>query len=152
MHRPAIESRLLNDYQRGFPLEPAPFARIAADLGVSEADVLAIAEDLLAEGKISRIGAIVRPHSIGASTLAAMSIPEQRLEEVAALVSAHPRVNHSYEREHAINLWFVVTGTDRAAVCETLEQIAVASGLAVLDLPLLQAYHIDLGFDLDARD
>lgn len=152
MHRPAIESRLLNDYQRGFPLEPAPFARIAADLGVSEAAVLAIAEDLLAEGKISRIGAIVRPHSIGASTLAAMSIPEQRLEEVAALVSAHPRVNHSYEREHAINLWFVVTGTDRAAVCETLEQIAVASGLAVLDLPLLQAYHIDLGFDLDARD
>lgn len=152
MRRAAIEARLLNDYQRGFPLEPAPFARIAADLGVSEADVLAIAEDLLAEGKISRIGAIVRPHSIGASTLAAMSIPEQRLEEVAALVSAHPRVNHSYEREHAINLWFVVTGVDRADVCDTLEQIAAASGLAVLDLPLLQAYHIDLGFDLHARD
>lgn len=152
MHRPAIEARLLNDYQRGFPLEPAPFARIAADLEVSEADVLAIAEDLLAEGKISRIGAIVRPHSIGASTLAAMSIPKQRLEEVAALVSAHPGVNHSYEREHVINLWFVVTGADRAAVCETLEQITAASGLTVLDLPLLQAYHIDLGFNLDARE
>ena len=152
MHRSAVEARLLNDYQRGFPLEPAPFARIAADLGVSEAQVLAIAEDLLAEGKISRIGAIVRPHSIGASTLAAMSIPEQRLEEVAALVSAHPRVNHSYQREHVINLWFVVTGADRACVCETLDRIAAQSGLAVLDLPLLQAYHIDLGFDLDARN
>ena len=152
MQRRAIETRLLNDYQRGFPLEPAPFARIAADLEVSEADVLAIAEDLLAEGKISRIGAIVRPHSIGASTLAAMSIPKQRLEEVAALVSAHPGVNHSYEREHFINLWFVVTGADRVAVCETLEQITAASGLAVLDLPLLQAYHIDLGFNLDARE
>ncbi len=152
MHRSAIEARLLNDYQRGFPLEPAPFARIAANLGVSEAEVLAIADDLLAEGKISRIGAIVRPHSIGASTLAAMSIPEQRLEEVAALVSAHPHVNHSYQREHPINLWFVVTGADRAAVCETLDRIATASGLAVLDLPLLQAYHIDLGFDLHARD
>ena len=152
MRRAAIEARLLNDYQRGFPLEPAPFARIAAELGVSKAYVLAIADDLLADGKISRIGAIVRPHSIGASTLAAMSIPEQRLEEVAALVSAHPRVNHSYEREHPINLWFVVTGADRAAVCETLEQIAAASGLVVLDLPLLDAYHIDLGFDLHARD
>lgn len=152
MHRPAIEARLLNDYQRGFPLEPAPFARIAADLGVSEADVLAIADDLLAAGKISRIGAIVRPHSIGASTLAAMSIPEQRLEEVAALVSAHRGVNHCYEREHPINLWFVVTGRDRAAVGETLAQIADESGLDVLDLPLLQAYHIDLGFSLDVRD
>lgn len=148
MHRSILETRLLNDYQRGFPLEPAPFARIAANLGVSEVDVLEMADALVAKGKISRIGAIVRPNSIGASTLAAIAVPEQRLEEVARLVSGYPEVNHCYEREHAINLWFVVTAPDRAAVTDVLAEIQAMTGLAVLDLPILAAYHIDLGFDL----
>ena len=33
-----IEEHLLNDYQRNFPLEPRPFARIGGDLGASASD------------------------------------------------------------------------------------------------------------------
>jgi len=142
------ERRLLNDYQRDFPLEPRPFARIADELGLREDDVLAMLADLQAGGTVSRVGAVVRPNTIGASTLAAMAVPVERLETVAALISARPEVNHNYEREHALNLWFVVAAADQAAVRATLESIAAETGLPVVDLPLQTAYRIDLGFDL----
>ncbi|HOT82763.1 MAG TPA: Lrp/AsnC family transcriptional regulator [Candidatus Defluviicoccus seviourii] len=144
----AIAHRLLDAYQREFPLEPRPFARIAADLGAAEADVIAALATLQDGGKISRIGAVIRPNSIGASTLAALSVPEADVERVAALVCAHREVNHCYEREHAINVWFVVTAADRAAVNRVLLEIEAETGRDCLDLPMVEGYHIDLGFPL----
>ena len=143
-----VERRLLNDYQRDFPLEPRPYARIADELGLREDDVLTMLTDLQGNGTLSRIGAVVRPNTVGASTLAAMAVPAARLEAVAALVSAQPEVNHNYEREHTLNLWFVVAAADKAAVQAVLQAIENETGLPVIDLPLQTAYHIDLGFDL----
>ncbi len=139
--------RLLNDYQRGFPLVPAPFARIAADVGMTEADVLACYRDGLATGTISRIGAVFSSQ-LGAGTLAAMHVPAQRLEEVAARVSAEPAVNHNYEREHAFNLWFVVTAPTPAQRDAAIARLERDTGCATIALPMEEAFHIDLGFDL----
>jgi DNA-binding Lrp family transcriptional regulator len=97
---------------------------------------------------ISRIGAVVKPHTLGASTLAAMRVPAERLEEIAAIVSSEPLVSHNYERTNEHNLWFVVTGPHFSAVAATIESIEERTGLAVLDLPLRHAYHLDLGFSL----
>lgn len=144
----ALTQRLLDAYQRDFPLEPRPFARIAADLGVAEADVIGQFAELQHAGSISRIGAVVRPNSIGASTLAALRVAAEDVERTAALVCAHAEVNHCYEREHTINLWFVVTAADRDAVDRVLRAIEAETGLACLDLPIVEAYHIDLGFPL----
>lgn len=143
-----LEFRLLNEFQRNFPLVPAPFAEIAARLGSDEATVLATLQGLQAAGAISRIGAVFAPRSVGASTLAALAVPRARLEEVAALVSAHPGVNHNYEREHAYNLWFVATAAEETALAALLAEIAAATGCPPIALPLLEEFHIDLGFDL----
>ena len=67
---------------------------------------------------------------------------------MADVVSRRPEVNHCYQREHEINLWFVVIAADRAEVSRVLDQIAAETGEAVLDLPIVEPYHIDLGFDL----
>ena len=143
-----LAHRLLDGYQRDFPLEDRPFARIAADLGLSEADVLDRLADLSETGKISRIGAVVQPNAIGASTLAALAVSDEDLARIAALVCRRPEVNHCYEREHAVNLWFVVTAADGDAVEAALRAIEADTGLPCLDLPLVEAYHIDLGFPL----
>ena len=45
-----------------------------------------------------------------------------------------------------VNLWFVVTGKDHDRIARVLAEIAEKTGLEVLDLPLEQAFHIDLGF------
>jgi DNA-binding Lrp family transcriptional regulator len=144
-----LDFRLLNDFQRDFPLAAAPFAAIAAALRVEEREVLAALARLAADGAISRIGAVFRPGAIGASTLAAMAVPPDRLEAVAAVVSSCPEVNHNYEREHSLNLWFVAAAPDAARLEAALAKIEAAVGLEVIRLPLVEEYHIDLGFPLD---
>jgi len=143
-----IDHRLLNDFQRDFPLTARPYAAMAKALGLEEAEVLRRLRRLQAKGAISRVGAVVRPNSVGASTLAAMAVPAARLGAVADYVSSLDAVNHNYEREHALNLWFVVTAADEAALAETLAAIARETGLDVHDLRLEADYHIDLGFPL----
>jgi len=144
----AIDRHLLDDYQHNFPLDPQPFATIAEELGTDEAKVIERLEYLQRIGALSRVGPVLRPNRVGASTLAALAVPVERIEAVAAQVSAFPEVNHNYEREHEYNLWFVVTARDRAAVDRVLADISATTGLTPLDLPMLEDYFIDLGFAL----
>ena len=144
----SLEFRLLNEFQRDFPLCPAPFAELAVRLGVGEKLVLTELERLRREGKISRVGAVFAPKRIGASTLAAMAVPPERLAAVAATVNRFPEVNHNYEREHRYNLWFVVTAASEGRLQATLGAIEKAAGCPLLSLPLLEEFHIDLGFPL----
>ncbi len=147
-----ISRQLLNDYQRDFPLVAGPFDAIARDLGVTETDVIRELKRLIKSGSVSRIGATISPGTIGAATLAAVAVPAENLTAVAELVSARDEVNHNYEREDELNLWFVVTASDRAGVARVLADIERRTGLGVLDLPMVRDYFIDLGFDIDGRD
>ena len=97
---------------------------------------------------MSRVGPVLRANTLGASTLAAMAVPEERLQAIAGLVSSYPQVNHNYEREHEFNLWFVVTARDPQAVAGVLDDLRRRTGLEVMDLPMTEAFHIDLGFRL----
>jgi DNA-binding Lrp family transcriptional regulator len=132
-----LDRRLLNDFQRGFPLSPTPYADIAHALAVSEDEVLARLRALQEAGAVSRVGAVLRPYQAGVSTLAALAVPAARLPEVAALVSGYAEINHNYEREHRYNLWFVVTAPDREHVERVLADIAARTGFTPLDLPLV---------------
>lgn len=144
----AFELALIDRWQRDFPLEPRPFATVGRSVGLDEDTTIAAFARLIEGGIVTRIGATVRPQSVGASTLAALRAPADRLSAIAAMVSAEPLVNHNYERDHPLNLWFVVAGPDRDAVTQTISRIERTTGLGVLDLPLLEAYHLDLGFPL----
>ena len=143
-----LEQRLLNEFQHGFPLTPAPFADIARQLSVGEATVLETCQRLQTEGVISRVGAVFRPNRIGASTLAAMAVPADELDDIAAIVNGFAEVNHNYEREHEYNLWFVVAADDEERLQQVLQEIEASCGYPLLDLPLENEFFIDLGFDL----
>ncbi len=140
--------RLLNDYQRDFPLVTRPFARIARDVGRSERHVLDRLADWASGGSVSRVGPVFSPRRVGASTLAALKAPPAHLAQIAEVVSAHPEINHNYAREHDWNLWFVVTAPDAVALARVLREIRRDTGCPVIALPLRAEYHIDLGFDL----
>jgi DNA-binding Lrp family transcriptional regulator len=143
------ERKVLNEFQRDFPLVPMPYAALACALGRPEPWVLATLRRLIDDGLVSRVGVIFRPGSVGASTLAAIAVPPSRLASVARSVSAHAGVNHNYEREHRFNLWFVANAAGRAELAGLLARIERETVLPVLAMPLVTEYHIDLGFDLD---
>lgn len=140
------DRRLLDDWQRGFPVTERPFAVLAKALGIGEDEVIARLAAMQGTGRVSRLGATIAPNTVSASTLAAVAAPLDRLEEVAAVIGAQPGVNHNYLREDTWNLWFVATGPDRAHVDETLARISQATGLRVLDLRLMRPFNVDLGF------
>lgn len=143
-----LQRALLDRFQRELPLVPTPFAAMAEAVGASEGEVIEALAQLQAAGVLARVGVTLAPNRAGASTLAALAVPADRFETVAALVSSFPEVNHNYEREHRFNLWFVVTAPSRARVEAVLASIEARTGLAVLDLPLERPFKLDLGFPL----
>lgn len=143
-----MDCALLDGWQRDFPLSHRPFLTIGDALGLDEEEVLSRYTRLLGDGKISRIGATCAPNAVSASTLAAVAAPEGRIEEVASLINEEDGVNHSYLREDHWNIWFVMTGPDRAYVDAVLARISERTGLRVLDLRLVRPFNIDLGFKL----
>ena len=144
----ALEKHLLNDFQHGFPLVSHPYEEIAKKLGTSEDIIIESLAQLKQHGFISRVGAVFRANSIGASTLAAISVPEDKLESVAAIVNEYSEVNHNYKREHHFNLWFVLTASDEHELNTVLDDIEKRTGYSVMYLPMVEDFHIDLGFDL----
>ncbi len=146
------EFRLLNDFQRDFPLHARPFITLARALGSDEETVLTTLHQLRRRGVITRVGPVFRPNTIGASALATLSAPPARIGEVAGCLNSFCEVNHNYEREHQFNLWFVVTAPSAARLQDVLREIErVCDSGPVLALPMQEEYHIDLGFDLLAR-
>ncbi len=141
-----IDQALLDEWQRDFPVEPRPFDPIAAALGVTPDEVIARLKRFAASGRVTRVGATCAPNTVAASTLAAVAAPDARIRDVARIIGGFAGVNHAYLREHDWNLWFVVTGPDRAHVNRTLAEIEARCGLTVLDLRLLRPFNVDLGF------
>jgi DNA-binding Lrp family transcriptional regulator len=103
-----------------FPSCAQPFAELRQKSALTRRRFSPRCKRLQARGAISRVGAVLAPRRIGASTLAALAAPAAEIEEIAALVSARPEVNHNYQREHRYNLWFVATAADQAALDRVL--------------------------------
>ncbi|WP_170327970.1 siroheme decarboxylase subunit beta [Ruegeria arenilitoris] len=146
-----IDRRLLDEFQRDFPITDRPFQVLGTALGLDETEVIDRLNRMRATGRITRVGATIAPGAVSASTLAAVAAPDERLEEVAAMIDAEPGVNHNYQREDDWNLWFVATGPDRAHVNDTLARISHRTGLRVLDLRLVRPFNVDLGFRMSGK-
>jgi DNA-binding Lrp family transcriptional regulator len=141
----ATDRNLINRLQDGFPVVERPYAAVAAELGLAEADVIARVGRLLADGVLSRFGPLFDAERMGgAFTLAAMAVPEERLDEVASIVGAFPEVAHNYARDHALNMWFVVATERPGRVAEVLVNIETATGLTVIDLPKEEEFFLGL--------
>ncbi len=74
-----FDRRLLNRLQHGLPLEPHPYALLAAELDCREEDILRRLDDLLDDGTLTRFGPLFDIEPLGgAFTLAAMSGARER--------------------------------------------------------------------------
>jgi len=143
-----IDRVLLNDFQHEFPLSERPWQDLAGKTGIDEDEVIQRLQSLQDRGYISRVGPVFKCNSLGVSTLVAMSIPEPDLEKTAAIINSYDGVNHNYERQHQYNLWFVIAAPTDDELDNLLDNIEEATGYRCLKLPMLENFHIDLGFEL----
>lgn len=143
-----LTQRLLDRFQHGVPICAQPYLAMAEALNCSEDDILQRLNQLQQLGALSRVGPVLEHSKAGSSSLVALAVPEARIDSVADYINQLPEVNHNYLREHAYNLWFVLTGPSREHLDAVLQRIEHDTGLAPLDLPMLKPYRIDLGFSL----
>ncbi|MGR0188727.1 Lrp/AsnC family transcriptional regulator [Azospirillum aestuarii] len=142
-----IDRALVNRLQDGIPVERQPFAGIAADLGLTETEVADRVRALVDGGVLSRFGPMFHAERLGGGlTLAALAVPEDDFDRIAAIVNAFPEVAHNYARQHALNMWFVVATEAPERVRAVLDAIQEATALPVQDFPKLDEYTLDLRF------
>lgn len=145
-----VDRAILNRIQSDFPIAAAPYAVIAEELDLTEAEVLERVRALKAAGIIRRIGGNFVPDKVGhVSTLCAARVPEEKLALFAETVNRYPGVTHNYRRENAYNVWFTFISPSREEIAANLAEIAAATGVTdILNLPATRVFKIKAQFEL----
>jgi DNA-binding Lrp family transcriptional regulator len=140
-----LDRRIINALQGGFPLCDEPYREVADGLGTTEAELLARLQRLLDARVLTRFGPMFQIERLGGRfVLAALAVPEERFDEVTALVNALPEVAHNYRREHRLNMWFVLATETPAGIAQAIARIKAATGLPVFAFPKLQEFFVDM--------
>ncbi|MEN9397022.1 MAG: hypothetical protein RLZ81_1552 [Pseudomonadota bacterium] len=143
------EVRLIDYLHGGFPLSERPYAEVGAAIGMDEAAVIASLHSLLERGYLTRFGPLFQIERAGGQfVLAALQAPQDRFEEVTALVNALPEVAHNYRREHALNMWFVIGAESPHAAAQALARIEADTGLKVFAFPKEKEFFVELRLPL----
>ena len=130
------DRELIAAIQQGLPLASRPYARVAAQLGLGEAEVIARLKQLQDAGMIKRMGVVVRHRALGyrANAMVVWDVPDSELERVGRLLAAERCVTLCYQRPRRLpdwpyNLFCMIHGRERGAVLRRLAQIIEFHGL-----------------------
>ncbi|MEQ1670931.1 MAG: AsnC family transcriptional regulator [Hyphomicrobium sp.] len=138
-----LDRRIVNRLQDGFPICERPFAEVARELGCSESQLIERVRGQREIGILTRFGPFFDAEAMGgAFCLCAMAVPAERFRDVAERVNAQVEVAHNYERDHALNMWFVLATETPAGIAQAANTIERETGLAVLRLPKLEEYYV----------
>ncbi len=144
----ATDRAIVNALQGGFPVCANPYAEAAQVLGLTEEALIARLQRLLDEGVLSRFGPLYHAERLGgALSLAALKIPPHDFERVNALVNALPEVAHNYERNHTLNMWFVLATETPQQQRDAIARIERETGYTVYNMPKITEYFIGLRFE-----
>ena len=146
-----LQKRLCNALQKGLPICARPFAEIAKDLESSEEEVLKQTRTLKNAGIIRRIGALLNYRALGmTSTLVAAHIPQEKIQEVAEMVSSLENVSHNYLRTHYYNLWFTIQAQTAEQIDSVLAGLSDRFGIDFHSLPVQRVFKLDVCFDAES--
>ena len=144
-----LERNFINSFQGDFPLQERPFLSAAEQLGCSEDELIETVKKLKSEKVLTRFGPLYDAAKLGGGlTLAAISVPQERYEIVTALVNTYPEVAHNYQREHELNMWFVLATETPVELLQVISSIEKTTGLPVYNFPKQQEFYIGLWLQL----
>ena len=141
----ATDRKIINGLQGGFPVCENPFAAAGEQLGLEEGDLVERIARLRDEGILSRFGPMYNAEAMGgAFCLCAMAVPAQCLEKVVEQINAHTEVAHNYERDHRLNVWFVLGSDSTGRIDAVIGEIEAETGLEVYPFPKEHEFFIGL--------
>lgn len=129
------DRKLLQTIQDGIPIAPEPFKQVAKELGISEDEVISRISGMIHDGAIRRFGASIGHRAIGitANAMCTWNVPEDRVEEVGALMAGFAEVTHCYERPRypgwKYNLFTMIHSYSRQECEKVAKEISLATGI-----------------------
>ncbi len=142
-----LDRNLINRLQYDLPICDHPFAVVGEELGIEEAELITRIQRLLDEKYLTRFGPLYNVDRFdGAVSLCAIAVPQARFDEVAETVNEFPQVAHNYERDHALNMWFVLATETDQELSQTLADIEATIDLPIRSMPKLQEFYVGLYF------
>ncbi len=140
-----INRNIINTLQYGFPICDHPFREAAASLNITESELLERIEVMRENGILTRFGPLFNAEEMGgAFSLCAMKVPATEFDSVAEKINALPQVAHNYQRDHAMNMWFVLATETPEEKHKTIERIEQQTGYRVYDMPKEKEYFVGL--------
>ena len=152
----ALTAELLSIIQKQFPLTRYPYQEIAAQLGISEEEVLHILQQQKEDAIIRQISPIFDTKRLGySSSLVAFMMDEDKIDQAVEIINSHPGISHNYERDHDFNIWFTLAVAPDSALGleKTVELLAKKTGAKdAIILPTLKMFKIAVKLNTTGKD
>lgn len=141
-----IDKKIVTLIQAGFPVCARPFAEIGEQLGIGEEEAIERIKAIKESGEIRRMGASFDSRRLGySSTLCAVHVPPEKLEEAVEVVNSYLNVTHNYERNHHYNMWFTCIAPSRERIIEILSEMEQRAGIGpIINLPAERLFKIQV--------
>lgn len=145
-----IDKKLLDSLQNELPIVKKPFLLLAEQLGIEESEVIYRIEVLKSKSYIRRLGGIFDSEKLGyCSTLCAIRVRENKVEDIAKVINSYDEVTHNYIRDHPYNIWFTIIAASRSKVEEIMTAIRKESGVIdIVSLPAMRRFKIKATFKI----
>ncbi len=144
------DKRIINSLQKGFPVCSRPFKKAADEIGTNEDELISRISILLDENFLTRFGPMYDAAEFGGGlTLAAMTVPDDKFDWVSDYLNSVKEVAHNYEREHVLNMWFVLGTEHQDDIDRVIKQIENETGLVVYNMPKLHSFFVNLYLPVD---
>jgi DNA-binding Lrp family transcriptional regulator len=139
--------------QDEFPIVTQPWNEISHQLNIPEREVIHRINRFIETGVVLRIGPKFDSAKIGlkASTLVALRVDKERIDEVAQIINQYDHVSHNYQREGEYNVWFTLTAQNNEEINRVLEQLRQKLNVPkqdMLNLPTRHRFKINVVFQL----
>jgi len=150
-----MENELLFQMQNAFPMTQRPFEVIAKELNTTEEEILSMVQKLKEEKIIRQTSAIFDTKRLGyKSSLVAFKVDEDKVDQAAEIINAHPGVSHNYLRNHDYNIWFTmaVEPDSKLGLEKTIEILKERTGAEdAIILPTLKMFKISVKMDTTGK-
>ena len=148
------QKKVLDLVQRRFPLEQRPYRRLGDLIGISEDRIRKHILELKQHRIIRQISAIFNTSALGYKTsLVAMKVPVEKVDEVARVINKYPGVSHNYLRPGTYNLWFTIAVPPDQSLEAVVENLRKNSGsYPAIILPAIKKYKLAMVLDVIGDD
>ena len=130
-----IDRQIIEITQDGISITSEPFKEIANHLDISEQEIIQRIKRLQHQGVIRRFGASIGHRVIGitANAMCTWNVPDERVEDIGAIMAGFTEVTHCYERpknkEWPFNLYTMIHAYTRSECEKIAREISRATGI-----------------------